>query len=130
MENVTKFLPRLNINLNFASLQLPLLACILRCLYGVTLSQESPLCLCGRHCIDMIPKQTLLTQAGDYATDCVMPHKKDRQNEGLSCDNEGVHCHLVKSKNYIQLPKEFNWSCGPKASTFISFPLAAFRYSS
>lgn len=51
IDNVPKLLPRLNINPNFASPQLLLLACILRCLYSITLSQEFPLCLCGRHCI-------------------------------------------------------------------------------
>lgn len=58
MENVTKFLPRLNINPNFALPQLLLLACFLKCLYSVTLSQKFPLCLCGRHCISVTPNSS------------------------------------------------------------------------
>lgn len=82
MENVTKLLPRLNINPNFASPQLLLLACILRCLYSVTLSQEFPLCLCGRHHIGVTPRGTLLTQSGNYATNSVMPGKKKTAKMG------------------------------------------------
>lgn len=82
MDNVT--LPRLNINPNFASPQLLLLACILRCLYSVTPRKEFPLCLCGRHCIGMTPRETLLTPAGKYATDCTMPGKKRQTKWGTA----------------------------------------------
>ena len=82
MENVAKLLPRLNINPNFASPQLLLLACILRCLYSVTLSQEFSLCLCGRHCIGKTPRETLLTQPRNRATDCVMPGRKRQTKWG------------------------------------------------
>lgn len=84
MENVTKLLPRLNINPIFASPQLLLLACILRCLYSVTLSQEFPLCLCGRHYIGVTPRGTLLTHSGNYATvSCLVKKRQPKWGTGL-----------------------------------------------